>query len=242
MSVEVLAVIPARGGSKGLPRKNLRTVGGRTLVALAVEAALDSVAVNRVVGSTDDTEIAEAMRDAGAEVPWLRPDHLAGDHVHDEPVFLDALRRLAVDGYRPDIVVNVRPTAPLRTGADITAAVGTLLETPGALSVKSVSEAGEHPYKMWTVAGPRLAPLLPDWHERHDGWVDVPRQALPPIYRSNGAVDAVWTSALLETGRFHPGVIAAYVMPAERAIDVDDESDLRAAEAALLPLARKGNA
>src|SRR2546421_5982996 len=119
--LEVLAVVPARGGSKGLPRKNLALIGDTTLVALAVAAARGARHVSRVVGSTDDDEIAAELTRAGAEVPFLRPVELAGDTVSDPRVFLHALDALAAHGYQPGIVVNVRPTAPLRTAADIDA-------------------------------------------------------------------------------------------------------------------------
>jgi CMP-N-acetylneuraminic acid synthetase len=226
-----LAVIPARGGSRGVPRKNLRTISGRTLVRLAVEAARSATLVDRIIGSTDDAEIADELRASGAEVPGLRPSHLAADDTPDPPVFLHVLEVLAETGYRPDIVVNVRPTAPLRTGADIDGAVGTLLDTPSARSVKTVSLASDHPYKMWTLRDDGLLdPLLPEWLARHDGNPDVPRQVLPAVYRSSGAVDVVWTAALQETGMFHPGPVAAYLVDASTDIDIDTADDLSLAE------------
>jgi len=227
---EVLAVVPARGGSKGLPKKNLRDVGGQSLVARAVGAAREAQQVSRVVGSTDDPEIAEALRAAGAEVPWLRPAELAADDTPDVPVFLHVLEALESEGYRPDIVVNVRPTAPLRTGLDIDAALGALLAAPTARSVKCVSEVSDHPYKMWTLGDDGLLQaLLPEWHARFGGNPDVPRQLLPPVYRSSGAVDAVWVSALKETGMFHPGPVVGYVLAHARDIDIDDLDDLEEA-------------
>lgn len=223
----VLAVVPARAASKGLARKNLREIGGRSLVAWAVEAARDARLVDRVVGSTDSEEIAEALEKAGADVPVLRPAALAGDDAPDPPVFLHVLDVLAGLGYEPDVVVNVRPTAPLRTGADIDAAVQLLLSCPAARSVKSVSAVTEHPYKMWAVAADGfLEPILPAWHQRFGGDPDIARQRLPVVYRSDGGVDAVWVSVLRETGAFHPGPVAAYVMDPARALDIDDEEDV----------------
>ena len=228
---EVLAVVPARGGSKGIPGKNLRVVAGQSLVARAVAAARDAALVTRVVGSTDDDAIADALRDAGAEVPALRPPELAADDTPDPPVFLHMLEVLAASGYRPDLVVNVRPTAPLRTGEHIDGAVRVLLDHPDARSVKSVAPSPDHPYKMWTLADDgTLGPLLPEWHARFGGDPDVSRQLLPAVYKSNGAVDAVWADALIETGMFHPGPVAAYVMELRESLDVDDEEDLLLAE------------
>ena len=227
---EILAVVPARGGSKGIPQKNLRHVGGKSLVARAVAAARGAELVSRVVGSTDDDEIAEALRAAGAEVPRLRPAELAADDTPDVPVFLHVLEALETEGYRPDIVVNVRPTAPLRTSGDIDAALQTLLSSPEARSVKCVSEVSDHPYKMWTLDDDGLLqPLLPAWRARFGGNPDVPRQLLPAVYRSSGAVDAVWVSALKETSMFHPGPVVGYVLEHSLDIDIDDLEDLDAA-------------
>lgn len=227
---EVLAVIPARGGSKGIERKNLREVAGVSLVARAVAAARASRRVTRVIGSTDDPEIADAMVAAGADVPFLRPVELAADDTPDAPVFLHVLRELAAGGYHPDTVVNVRPTAPLRTGADIDAALELLDRHPRCNSVKSVTTANEHPYKMWTLDGELLEPVVPEWHRQFGGDVDIARQRLPKVYRSNGAVDAVRCEALLATGFFHPGPVAAYVMETHRSVDVDTVRDLELAE------------
>ena len=234
--MEVLAIIPARGGSKGLAGKNLRTIGGRSLTAWAVQAALNATSVGRVVGSTDDEAIAAEFRRSGAEVPFLRPATLAGDDVEDAPVFLHALEVLSTEGYEPDIVVNVRPTAPLRTASDIDAAVNVLQSTASARSVKSVSEVSEHPYKMWTVPDTEtqlLKPLLPEWLAAHGGNPDVPRHWLGTVYRSSGAVDAVWAMVLKETGMFHPGPVVAHVIEPARDIDIDTLADLQRAEALL---------
>ena len=231
MRVEILAVVPARASSKGLAGKNLRTVGGESLVARAVRAALGATLVTRVVGSTDDPGIAAAMQEAGAEVPGLRPADLAGDDTPDPPVFLHVLGLLAAEGYEPEIVVNVRPTSPLRTGADIDGALRLLLDHPDVPSVKSVAPVVQHPYKMWSLASDGLlSPLLPAWHERFGGDPDVARQLLPAVYRSDGAVDAVRVAALRDTRRFHPGPVLAYVMDPRRSLDIDGEDDLVVAE------------
>lgn len=232
--LDVLAVIPARGGSRGLPGKNLVEVGGRSLVARAVQAAAEAESVTRIIGSTDNADIAEALKRAGAEVPVLRPFDLAGDDVPDSPVFLHMLSLLEEQQYRPDIVVNVRPTAPLRTGQHIDNAVDALLACPEARSVKSVSLAREHPYKMWALkANGLIKPMFPRWRDEFGGDPDVPRQTLPVVYRSNGAVDAVWAKALVETGAFHPGPVAAYVMDARVAVDIDSFDDVLFASANL---------
>ena len=217
-----------------MPRKNLRTIRGRTLVALAVHAAIGASTVTRVVGSTDDDDIAEELRRAGAEVPALRPTALAADDVRDGPVFIHVLDALAATGYEPDIVVNVRPTAPLRGAKEIDGAVACLLAHPEARSVKCVVETERHPYKMWTLGDDGiLEPLLPGWRHEFGDDPDVPRQYLPKVYRSSAAVDAVWTEALRESGHFHPGPVVAFVLDAARDVDVDTEDDLILAESLL---------
>lgn len=229
-SVKILAVVPARGGSKGISGKNLRTIQGQTLVARAVEAAQNSTLVTRVVGSTDDAAIAEEFRRSGAEVPFMRPAGLAGDRVADGPVFLHALEELERNGFLPDIVVNVRPTAPFRTGRHIDEALELLLGAPTADSVKSVCPVDAHPYKMWTIDDNGIAqPVRPDWQAKFGGDPDIARQRLQQVFRSNGAVDAARASHLRGRAMFHGGVVIPYVMSLKDSVDIDTERDLEAA-------------
>lgn len=227
----VVAIIPARGGSKGLARKNLRMVGGCTLVEHAVREAMSAQLVTTVVGTTDDDDIADEFLRLGSHVV-RRPDALGADDVPDAPVFLHALDSLAALGIsEPDVVVNLRPTAPLRTAAHIDGAISVLLGRPDVESVKSVSVVSEHPYKMWTEADGLLQPLLPKWHDEYGGDPDIARQLLTRVLRSNGMIDLVRTKSLRRTGRFHSGRIAAFEVDAASAIDIDDEIDLERAEA-----------
>jgi N-acylneuraminate cytidylyltransferase len=224
-----LALIPARGGSKGIPRKNLRTVGGRPLVVRSIEHARASRRITRVVVSTDDTEIAEVAREAGAEVPFLRPAELADDRALDLPVFQHALRWLAqAEGYRPDLVVHLRPTSPFRDAALIDAAVDLLREHPEADSLKSVCLAAQTPYKMWTVDGAMLRPLLTP--AGADEPYNLPRQALPRVVWQNGYVDVLRPRVLLEEGRMHGRRILAFEVDPDH-IEIDDEESLARAEA-----------
>jgi len=219
--VNTLAVVPARGGSKGLPRKNLATVRGLPLVALAVRAAIDSAVVDRVVVSTDDDEIAASAASHDAEVV-RRPAELGGDEVTDFAVAAHVLHRLAEeDAYRPELLVWLRPTAPLRTADDVDGAVALLRET-GADCVRSVCVSEHHPYWMKRLDGDRLLPLLPDADERR-----YPRrQLLPAVFRLNGAVDVVRAEAALSAGELFPGDMRGFVMPQQRSVDVDSAADL----------------
>ncbi len=150
--MEVLAVVPARGGSKGIKRKNLVDFVGKPLVAYSIEHALACSSITRTIVSTDDEEIARVSGALGAEVPFMRPRELAEDHVLDLPVFIHALEFLAKkENYSPDIVVHLRPTTPYRKPEWIDEAVALLIHHPEAHSVRSVSIPEKHPYRMFTI-------------------------------------------------------------------------------------------
>lgn len=221
----VLAVIPARGGSKGVPGKNIQPVGGRPLIAWTVSAAMASRYVDRVILSSDDADIIDAARAAGCEAPFVRPDVLATDEATSVDVVLDALER--VPGY--DIVVLLQPTSPLRTAEDIDGALERMAES-GAPGCVSVCQATDHP---WLTFGEDGAGRLQAFCSPGAG-ASLRRQDLPPAYVLNGAVYAVDTAGLRATGRFlEPGLTAAWVMPTERSLDIDTWDDIRAADAVL---------
>ena len=227
--LRVLGIVPARGGSKSIPRKNLRLLGEYPLLAYAIAAGSQARLVDRVIVSTDDPEIADVARQHGAEVPFLRPAPLATDSAPDLPLFRHALDRLEADeGYRPDIVVQLRPTSPLRPPGLVDAAIEALLADPTADCARSVTRPTQNPFKMWK-DGPAgsLVPLVPtDLHEPYN----MPRQALPRVYWQTGHVDAIRTSTILEqeslTGR---RVVPVLCDPAY-CVDIDHEADLQLAE------------
>jgi N-acylneuraminate cytidylyltransferase len=184
----VIAIIPARGGSKSLPRKNVRILRDKPLIAYSIFSALDSATIDRVIVSTDDAEIASVARAYGAEVPFVRPAELALDMTPDLPVFEHALGWLAQhEGFQPDLVVHLRPTSPVRDARDTDGAVRLLAGRPDADSVRGVSLTPVTPFKMYRVgADGCLRPLLAD----EDPFAhNAPRQSLPPCYRGNGAID-----------------------------------------------------
>ena len=223
--MRVLALVPARGGSKGVPRKNLRVVAGKPLLQWTLEASAAAERVERTVVTTDDPEIAELARALGAEVPFQRPAELAGDEVPDFPVYRHALDRLAEkDGYEPDAVAWLRPTSPLRMADDIDAAVE-LLERSGADAVRSVSPSEYHPYWMKRLEEGRLLPLIEGANES----THPRRQLLPEVFRLNGAVDVIRCASVAHDGPLFGGTIAGYAMPRERSVDIDDELDLELA-------------
>jgi CMP-N,N'-diacetyllegionaminic acid synthase len=225
--VTTLGLIPARGGSKVVPRKNVRELAGKPVIAWTIEAALACRRLDRVVVSTDSEEIAELARSHGADVPFLRPAEHAQDDTPDDPVYLHALEWLAAhEGFEPDAVAWLRPTAPLRTAEDVEATLR-ILEQSGADCVRSVCAAEHHPYWMMRLNGDRLRPFVEGTEAYYR------RQLLPPVYRLNGAVDAVRCSTVAQVGLFE-GDVRAYVMPPERSVDLDGELDFALAEILLL--------
>jgi CMP-N,N'-diacetyllegionaminic acid synthase len=217
----VLALIPARGGSKGLPRKNVLPLGGRPLIAWSVEAARQSKYVDRVIVSSDNDDIIAAAKAAGAEIPFVRPAALAGDQTPSLDVALHALEAV---GQAFDYLVLLQPTSPLRTAADIDGCLETCLRHD-APSCVSVSKAEKSPLWMYTRdAQDRLVPVLP----RAEGTIHQ-RQLLPTIYALNGAVYVTQTAALATHRAFVTAATVAWEMPRTRAVDIDCELDLKIA-------------
>lgn len=222
----VLAIVPARGGSKGLPRKNLRPLRGRPLVAWSIAAASGSRYVDRIVVSTEDDEIAEVARAEGADVPFPRPPELATDTAHAVEVVDHVVRTLASSGDPYDYLLFLEPTSPLRTSADVDAALELLLRNDGDYCV-SVMETHERPEWMFFINEKRqLNPAIGRFDAR-------PRQLLPPVYRLNGAVYAARVSAFLRDQSLTNESSYAHVMPLERSVDIDGLDDLLRAEAIL---------
>lgn len=211
----VLGLITARGGSKGLPRKNILHVGGRPLIAWTIEAAKDSEAINRFVLSSDDDEIITAAEAWGCEVPFRRPPELANDKTSSMDVVLHALEKLP--GY--EYVVLLQPTSPLRTSTDIDEAFA-LMNTCGASSCVSVCEAEQSPYWMYKLqANNKLTNLLPPLNGISR------RQDLPPVFVLNGAIYIARTDKLLQSRSFLNEDTVAYKMPIDRSIDIDTFAD-----------------
>jgi CMP-N,N'-diacetyllegionaminic acid synthase len=233
---EILALIPARGGSKGVPRKNVRLVAGKPLIAYSIEHALASRCVTRTIVSTDDAEIAEVARYHGADVPFIRPAQFALDLSPDIDVFRHALEWLRdQEGYRCDLVVHLRPTAPVRRVALIDEAIETMIRDPHAHSLRSVSRAEQTPYKMWRVVGGRLEPLL-----QIRGVVEpqsLARQQLPDVYWQNGFVDIVRPHVVLDLGMMAGHHVLPFIVN-EPVPGFDYEEDIPPLEQALSALAR----
>ncbi len=222
---EVLAIIPARGGSKGIPRKNIRNFAGHPLIAYSIEAGLAAETVTRVILSTDDEEIASVGRQYGAETPFLRPSEFAQDQSLDLPVFQHALAWLAEqENYRPDVVVQLRPTSPIRPPSLVDEAVCLLLDNPDADSVRGVVPAGQNPHKMWRLdsATGQMRPLLTV--EGIAEPYNAPRQVLPPVYWQTGHIDAI-RPHVFSQGSMSGKVILPVMINPEYTVDIDTPKD-----------------
>ncbi len=217
----MLGLITARGGSKGVPRKNLCPVGGRPLIEWTIDAALKAGRLDRVVVSTDDPEIAQAARDAGGDTPFLRPAKLARDETPHIDVVLHALDWLSERGDEYEYVALLQPTSPLRTSEDIDEAVGLAIRR-SAEAVVSVVETHDHPYltRRMNEDG-TLSEFV-----RCD--IAYPRrQDLPAAFALNGAVFVNRPESLKSCRSFCPHGALAYVMPPERSLQIDTPWDLR---------------
>jgi len=223
---DILALIPARGGSKGIPRKNIRNFAGWPLIAWSIAAAKQSELVTRVIVSTDDEEIAAVAREYGAEAPFLRPAELAQDNTTDLPVFEHALKWLADnEGYQPDVVVQLRPTSPIRPRGMVDDAIKILFEHPDADCVRGVVPAAQNPHKMWRFngAGQPLKPLL-----KVDGIPEpynAPRQSLPPVYWQTGHIDAIRVATITQKHSLTGDVIYPLVIDPVYTVDIDSLPD-----------------
>ncbi|MBF0454298.1 MAG: acylneuraminate cytidylyltransferase family protein [Magnetococcales bacterium] len=221
----VLAVIPARGGSKGLPRKNILDLAGKPLIAWTIEAAKSSTLIDRLILSSDDEDIIQIAKQWGCEVPFVRPPSLAGDQSTSVDVAIHALDSVQ----QPyDYIVWLQPTTPLRLGEDIDAAIQICVEK-GAPSAVSVVDAGKSPYWMYSIKeSGALEPIMSqDLSSRQ-------RQELPCAYTLNGAVYVTQTDWLRRHGCFMNGGTYAHLMPPERSVDIDTELDFKIAGMLLL--------
>lgn len=221
---KILALIPARGGSKSIPRKNLMLIAGKPLISYSIEQALSSNLITRTIVSTDDDEIAQVARDFGAEVPFMRPSEFAQDLSPDIDVFRHALEWLRDnEGYEPELVVHLRPTGPVRRVELIDRAIEEMRLNRDAHSLRSVAVAVQTPYKMWRINNGKLVPVVnPEGvHEAYN----LPRQQLPTVYWQNGYVDIIRPQTILETGSMCGSTIQSFVVD-EPMLELDYEEDI----------------
>jgi CMP-N-acetylneuraminic acid synthetase len=225
--VKILAVIPARGGSKGVVRKNIRPICGKPLIAYTIETALAAEhLLYRTIVSTDDSEIAAVAREYGAEVPFLRPADLAGDKVPTLPVLQHAVSFIeAQDEIKLDWVLLLQPTAPLRALEDIEGSLSVAFQDNCDSVISVVQVFAEHPILMKRIENDRL---LPYCVEEKEGTRRQDYQ--PPAYMRNGAIYLTRRDVLMDNGSIWGQVIRPYMMPPERSASIDSELEVKLVE------------
>lgn len=222
---KVLGIIPARGASKSIPRKNIAPLAGKPLIAWTIETALSANALDRVIVSTEDEEIAETALRYGAEVPFKRPLELAGDETPGIEPIIHAVSWLQLnDDYNPDYVMVLQPTSPLRSKEDIVEAI-TLRRVKSAEAVVSVFKAPYHPYWMKVIDENGCLKDFIDLDQEYSS-----RQFLPPVYALNGAIYLIKREILMERKTLFPPGAIGYEMPVERSVDIDEPWDFQVAE------------
>lgn len=226
----VYGIITARGGSKSVPKKNIKELLGKPLIAWTIEAAKKAPSLDRIICSTDSEEIAEIAKHFGAEVPFFRPPEYAEDNTPDFPVFEHALSWFEEHEQKiPDAVVHVRPTCPLKTPEDIEAAIALLLAHPEADSVRCVAEVPHHPLKMYRFNRGFLEPFVPEHvygiREPHG----QPRQALPKAYASFAYLSAVWSRTIREQQSLSGKKMLGLVVSEENVFDINTALDFEIA-------------
>lgn len=225
----VLALVPARTGSKNPPDKNTTLFRGKPLLVHSIEHGLAASSVDRVLVSTDGERIAEIARANGAEVPFLRPAEISQDDSTDLETFIHALNWLKTEeDYIPEMVVHLRPTSPVRPTTLIDVAVSRLRNNPEADSLRTVIPAPITPYKMWRLCGKWLDPLLTDPSITEP--YNMPRQALPVTYWQNAHLDVIRTVTIVKNRSMTGDKILAHIMSPEDDVDIDSQRDFDSAE------------
>ena len=227
---EILAIIPARGNSKSIPKKNIKEFAGFPMLAFSIAAAKQSNYVTRVIVSTDNQEIAQVAKEYGAEVPYMRPDELAQDNTLDYPVIEHALLWLAEqEGYHPDFVIQLRPTSPIRPQNMVDDAVELMLAHPDADSVRGVVPSAQNPYKMWFVDEQgRMKPILQVEGIREP--YNAPRQDLPDTFWQTGHIDVIRAEMILKKKSLTGDVILPLMVDPRYSVDIDTLLDWERAE------------
>lgn len=218
----VLAIIPARGKSKRLPRKNIALLEGKPLICYTIEAALNARFVSNIVVTTDDLEIAEISKSCGVQVQYPRPEELSGDISPSEDVLKHSVAAFEATGSHPDIIMLLQPTSPFRTASHIDAAIQLLLTT-NVDTVVAVRRVIEHPYYLWKTRNKTIVPLYSYKHQM------LGRNKLPMFYIENGSIYITTRASLFRVGLYGK-LVVPYEMSMLESTDIDEPEDLLWAE------------
>jgi CMP-N-acetylneuraminic acid synthetase len=225
-----VAFIPARVGSKRVPGKNVRVLGGHPMIAYTIGPAIESKVFDTVIVSTDSEEIAAIARHYGAEVPFLRPPALAGDTSPDIEWLEYTIAELSGQGRDWDCFSLLRPTSPFRTAETIRRAWTTFTAQQGVDSLRAVELCTQHPGKMWVVRGERMSPLLPFGNNGEQPWHSTPYQALPRVYVQNASLEIAWTRVVRERRTIAGDVLVPFLTEGYEGFDINDAFDWMVAE------------
>jgi CMP-N,N'-diacetyllegionaminic acid synthase len=223
-SPSVVALIPARSGSKRVKDKNIRPLGGHPVLAYTIAAAVDSGVFDAVVVSTDSERYAEIARHYGAEIPFLRPPELSGERSPDIELVEYTLRTLAEAGRPYDCFSILRPTSPFRKPETIRRAWETFLGAEGADSLRAVEKCKQHPGKMWVVRGERMSPLLP-LGPAEQPWHSSQYPTLPEIYVQNASLEIAWSRVVFHGRTIAGNVLVPFFTRGDEGYDVNDVAD-----------------
>lgn len=225
----IVALIPARSGSKRVSGKNVRLLNGYPLIAYTIAAALQSKVFSAIIVSTDSEAYAEIAKQYGAEVPFIRPPQMAEDISPDIDWIEHALVELRAQGREFDCFSILRPTSPFRLPETIIRAWEKFLSQEGVDSLRAVEKCHEHPGKMWVIRGGRMVPLLP-FGPVEQPWHSTPYQALPEVFTQNASLEIAWTRVIFEDRTIAGNVIVPFFTEGYEGFDVNHPYDWQLAE------------
>ena len=229
MNPNIYTVIPARGGSKSVPRKNIKPLNGHPLIKYSIDYSNASSLVNRTIVSTDDEEIADIAKGLGADVPFMRPQSLGGDLVQDYPVVMHALITLEeIYEEMIDIIILLRPTSPLRPSNLIESGISLLKNDPAATSVRAVASSTEHPYRQWGMQDGYIIGFSNDLTSKIEPF-NLPRQELPKVFFQTGDIEIIRRQTL-KNGSISGDRILPLTINSDQVYDIDSQEDFDLAE------------
>ncbi|MDA7834716.1 acylneuraminate cytidylyltransferase family protein [Methylophilaceae bacterium] len=227
--MKIIALIPARSGSKSVPGKNIRKLCGKPLLSYTIKTALESKLIDRVIVTTDSQEISNIAKEYGAEVPFLRPKKISGDYSLDLNFHEHAINWLKEnENYTPDLIVNLRPTNPIRKTATVDKAIQILIDNPDMDSLRSVRISEFSPFKMWTISHKGMLEPITSGSEFHEPY-NMPRQLLPKCYWQDGYVDVARYSTIVQKISTTGKKIIPFLIE-EESVDIDYEESVRQVE------------
>jgi N-acylneuraminate cytidylyltransferase len=224
--LKIVTIIPARGGSKSLPKKNILPLNNKPLLCYSIDYSKNNSIVNRTIVTTDSQEIADIAKDCGADIPFLRPSKYAQDDTRDYPFMRHALDYFESIGEVYDIYILLRPTSPIRPIGLIEKAIKIFEDNPSATSVRSIAKIKEHPYRAWEI---NQDGSMEGFVKGIDESYNIPRQELPEVYFQTGDLEAMRRETILD-GSISGNNVYPLTINHDEMVDIDEVSDFKKAE------------